>query len=292
MNRYDVAKGKKIIIEPKKGLVKPRPRTKEDREKFEIIDAELETISKINNLGFNGNSTTSKLIHDNNELENHLNVANAKENQRELIEESKKLRQIKDKSPNTETTLISDVAENFEDFSKLNENGTDEAWIASFEKLTSDEAKEDLEQAMSDLAVVQLEILENKKGRFIVAIDGKDTYFKLRTWNDTLYTRKGLFNLSPKLKIVFSEENYELLPLIDIPEDAIDFNIKSKGEVEVLIYKDGIPEWVEIGQIQLFKFDHPEKLEKYDSVFYKKTLGSGEPIEVNLLNQYMLATKL
>ena len=35
----------------------------------------------------------------------------------QAIEESKKLREIKDKSPNKETTLISDVVENFEDFS-------------------------------------------------------------------------------------------------------------------------------------------------------------------------------
>lgn len=92
--------------------------------------------------------------------------------------------------------------------------------------------------------------------------------------NTEAYTRAGNLAVSADGRIV-TEDGYEVLPGITIPEDAVDVSISEGGIVEVRI--TGEQNLRELGTFELVTFFNESGLEAIGDNLLLQTTASGEP---------------
>lgn len=90
------------------------------------------------------------------------------------------------------------------------------------------------------------------------------------------YTRAGNFTLNSEGQMVLAtDQGRRIEPEITIPEDAIQVQIDSNGEVFVMQPGDTEPQ--SIGQIQLANFINPAGLKQIGENLFVETQASGDP---------------
>ena len=108
-----------------------------------------------------------------------------------------------------------------------------------------------------------------------MSIDG-DGFLQVALPDGTLgYTRDGALKLSSQGELVTSD-GYLLEPQIAIPQDAIEINISSNGEVSVKL--PGVAEFQEVGQLELARFVNPAGLKSIGRNLMLETQASGSPL--------------
>ncbi|MFQ5348280.1 MAG: flagellar basal-body rod protein FlgG [Rhodothalassiaceae bacterium] len=105
-----------------------------------------------------------------------------------------------------------------------------------------------------------------------LAINGRG-FFRVQLPNgDELYTRAGSFQLDQNGQIVTSE-GFQVLPGINVPQEAVDITINQEGEVQVLL--DGQINPQVVGQLDLATFANEAGLEAVGSNLLRETQASG-----------------
>ncbi len=105
-----------------------------------------------------------------------------------------------------------------------------------------------------------------------IAINGRG-FFRVQLPNgDQVYTRAGSFQLDQNGQIVTSE-GFQVLPGINVPQEAIDITINQEGEVQVLL--DGQINPQVVGQLDLATFANEAGLEAVGSNLLRETQASG-----------------
>ncbi len=105
-----------------------------------------------------------------------------------------------------------------------------------------------------------------------IAINGRG-FFRVQLPNgDELYTRAGSFQLDQNGQIVTSE-GFQVLPGINVPQEAVDITINQEGEVQVLL--DGQINPQVVGQLDLATFANEAGLEAVGSNLLRETQASG-----------------
>ncbi len=89
------------------------------------------------------------------------------------------------------------------------------------------------------------------------------------------YTRDGSFTLTADGLLV-TQSGFALDPGIDVPPDALDVQIQADGTARALL--PGETEPVELGQIELARFQNPAGLRPLGGNLFAQTEGSGEPV--------------
>jgi len=114
--------------------------------------------------------------------------------------------------------------------------------------------------------------LESTDNTLDLAIDGKG-YFRVQTPDgEELYTRAGSFQIDEEGEIV-TPEGFQVLPGINIQQEARDISINQDGEVQVLL--DGQVDPQVVGQIDLAIFPNEAGLEAIGSNLLRETQASG-----------------
>ena len=108
-----------------------------------------------------------------------------------------------------------------------------------------------------------------------LAINGQGFLQVSRPDGTVAYTRDGTLTLSADGTIV-TQSGLPLEPEITIPPDATQFNISQDGVVSALIAGDVNP--VELGQIELARFNNIAGLRSIGGNLYEESEASGEPI--------------
>ncbi len=105
-----------------------------------------------------------------------------------------------------------------------------------------------------------------------IAINGRG-FFRVQLPNgDQVYTRAGSFQLDQNGQIVTSE-GFQVLPGINVPQEAVDITINQEGEVQVLL--DGQINPQVVGQLDLATFANEAGLEAVGSNLLRETQASG-----------------
>ncbi len=92
---------------------------------------------------------------------------------------------------------------------------------------------------------------------------------------ETVYTRSGVFTLSPDGTLV-TLEGFVVSPGITIPPNSLSTNISATGEVSVKVAGQVSAQIV--GQIELASFSNPGGLQALDNTMFLQTAASGTPI--------------
>ncbi|WP_420456814.1 flagellar basal-body rod protein FlgG [Rubrivirga sp.] len=110
-----------------------------------------------------------------------------------------------------------------------------------------------------------LDLAVNGAGFFAVQMpDGSRTY-----------TRDGAFTLTAEGLLV-TQSGFTVEPGIEVPPDALDVQVQADGTVRALL--PGETEPVELGQIELARFQNPAGLRALGGNLFAQTEGSGDPI--------------
>lgn len=106
-----------------------------------------------------------------------------------------------------------------------------------------------------------------------LAIEG-DGYFQIERADGSIaYTRDGTFNLSDQGQMVTSG-GLLLLPGITVPADGQDLTVSPQGTVSVVINGDRANP-IELGRIELVRFQNPAGLEAIGENLFLETPSSG-----------------
>ena len=89
------------------------------------------------------------------------------------------------------------------------------------------------------------------------------------------YTRDGAFTLTAE-GLMVTQSGFALDPGIEVPPDALDVQIQADGTVRARL--PGEPEPVELGQIELARFQNPAGLRALGGNLFVQTDRSGEPV--------------
>lgn len=106
-----------------------------------------------------------------------------------------------------------------------------------------------------------------------VAIDGEGFFQVQRADGETVYTRDGAFRMDRDGAIVNSQ-GLELVPSIQVPNDAIQITILPDGTVSVLTGSSTVP--TDVGQIELARFVNPAGLRATGNNLALPTEASGD----------------
>ncbi|GAB4120568.1 MAG: flagellar basal-body rod protein FlgG [Rhodothalassiaceae bacterium] len=105
-----------------------------------------------------------------------------------------------------------------------------------------------------------------------LAINGRG-FFRVQDPNgEELYTRSGSFQLDQDGRLV-TTDGFEVLPGINVPQEARDIVINQEGEVQVLL--DGQINPQVVGQLDLAIFPNDAGLEAIGSNLFRETQASG-----------------
>jgi flagellar basal-body rod protein FlgG len=110
---------------------------------------------------------------------------------------------------------------------------------------------------------------------FDLAVSGKGLFRVEMPDGREAYTRAGNFAVSADGRVV-TEDGYEVLPGITVPEDSVDVSISSDGIVEARIA--GEQNLREIGRLELVTFFNESGLEAIGDNLLLETAASGEPV--------------
>ncbi len=112
-----------------------------------------------------------------------------------------------------------------------------------------------------------------------MAIEGAGFFQILMPDGTTAYTRAGNFQLDQNGQVVTSGSGFPLQPAINVPEDAISFDVSLDGIVSVQV--SGQPAPVNLGQIQTADFINPAGLKPIGQNLFTETQASGAPVVGN-----------
>lgn len=116
--------------------------------------------------------------------------------------------------------------------------------------------------------------LKTTENPFDMAITG-DGYFQISMPDGSVgYTRSGVFQINADGEVV-NTKGFPIEPSIVVPQDAIDVEINTSGEVYAKL--QGQTDLVNLGQIQLASFVNPAGLEAVGDNMFKETEASGAP---------------
>lgn len=108
-----------------------------------------------------------------------------------------------------------------------------------------------------------------------LAVSGRGLFRVLLPDGGEAYTRAGNFALSPEGRIV-TEDGYEVLPGVQLPEDATDIAIGEDGTVEARVPgEEGLRR---LGRLELVAFFNESGLEAIGDNLLLETTASGEPV--------------
>jgi len=110
---------------------------------------------------------------------------------------------------------------------------------------------------------------------FDLAISGRGLFRVLLPDNVEAYSRAGNFAVSADGRMV-TDDGYEVLPGITVPDDAVDISISEDGVVEARIA--GEQNLRELGQLELATFFNQSGLEAIGGNLLLETSASGEPV--------------
>ncbi|MEL7490733.1 MAG: flagellar basal-body rod protein FlgG [Pseudomonadota bacterium] len=110
---------------------------------------------------------------------------------------------------------------------------------------------------------------------FDLAVSGRGLFRIQLPDNTEAYSRAGNFAVSADGRIV-TEDGYEVLPGITVPEDAVDVSISEDGVVQARIA--GEQQLQELGQLELATFFNESGLEAIGDNLLLETSASGEPV--------------
>lgn len=110
---------------------------------------------------------------------------------------------------------------------------------------------------------------------FDLAISGRGLFRVELPDGQEAYTRAGNFAISADGRIV-TEDGYEVLPGINIPDDSVDIAISEDGLVQARIA--GQTDLQELGQLELATFFNESGLEAIGGNLLLETTASGEPV--------------
>ncbi|MFN0025432.1 MAG: flagellar basal-body rod protein FlgG [Parvularculaceae bacterium] len=110
---------------------------------------------------------------------------------------------------------------------------------------------------------------------FDLAVSGKGLFRIDLPDGREAYTRAGNFAVSADGRIV-TEDGYEVLPGVTVPEDVLDITVSEDGIVEAQIAGEQNPR--EIGRFELVVFFNESGLEAIGDNLLLETPASGEPI--------------
>lgn len=110
---------------------------------------------------------------------------------------------------------------------------------------------------------------------FDLAISGRGLFRIQLPDGIEAYTRAGNFALSSEGRIV-TEDGFEVLPGIAIPDDAVDVSISENGIIEARIAGD--QNLRELGQLELVTFFNESGLEAIGDNLLLETSASGQPV--------------
>ena len=108
-----------------------------------------------------------------------------------------------------------------------------------------------------------------------VAINGDGFFAVQMPDGGRAYTRDGAFTLTAD-GLMVTQSGYALDPGIEVPPDALDVSIQADGTVRALL--PGETEPVELGQVELARFQNPAGLRAMGGNLFGETEGSGVPI--------------
>jgi len=107
-----------------------------------------------------------------------------------------------------------------------------------------------------------------------MTIDGNGFFQVEKAGGETVYTRDGAFKRDRDGNVVTSA-GYQLVPNIQIPEDALQVTILPDGTVSVLVAGQIQPS--QVGQLELVRFVNPAGLRALGSNLFAPTEASGDP---------------
>lgn len=108
-----------------------------------------------------------------------------------------------------------------------------------------------------------------------LAINGSGFFALQMPDGSRSYTRDGTFTLTADGTLV-SMSGYALDPGIEVPPDALDVQVQGDGTVRARLPGEAEP--VELGQIELTRFQNPAGLRALGGNLFVQSEGSGEPI--------------
>ncbi|MGE0409184.1 MAG: flagellar basal-body rod protein FlgG [Amphiplicatus sp.] len=108
-----------------------------------------------------------------------------------------------------------------------------------------------------------------------LAISGRGLFRVLLPDGTEAYTRAGNFAASADGRIV-TEDGYEVLPGVTVPEEAVDISISKDGIVEARVA--GEQNLRELGRLELVTFFNESGLEAIGGNLLLETAASGEPV--------------
>lgn len=116
--------------------------------------------------------------------------------------------------------------------------------------------------------------LEKTDNPLDLAIDGEG-FFRVQTPDgDELFTRAGSFQIDQDGQLV-TQDGFQVLPGINIPQEATDVTVNADGEVMVEL--DGQVDPQVVGQLDLAIFPNEAGLEAIGSNLFRETQASGAP---------------
>ena len=108
-----------------------------------------------------------------------------------------------------------------------------------------------------------------------MAVNGDGFFAVQRPDGSRSYTRDGTFTLTAEGQVV-TASGFALDPGIEVPPDALDLQVLSDGTVRALLPGEAEP--VELGQIELVRFQNPAGLRALGGNLFAQTEASGEPV--------------
>lgn len=108
-----------------------------------------------------------------------------------------------------------------------------------------------------------------------LAIDGQGFFQVINSDGNIAYTRNSSFTVDEEHYLV-TQDGMRLADNIQIPEEAVEINIKENGEVEALLADES--ETQLLGNIKLAKFIEAEALDPIGNGLYKATEKSGDAL--------------
>jgi flagellar basal-body rod protein FlgG len=110
------------------------------------------------------------------------------------------------------------------------------------------------------------------------AIDGKGFFRVLDADGNIMYTRDGSFEVNQNGDIVTSS-GYLLEPNIQVPQNTTELTVARDGTV--FAKEPGVPEPLNLGQIEIATFINPSGLEAVGQNMFYETIASGPPVVNN-----------
>lgn len=109
-----------------------------------------------------------------------------------------------------------------------------------------------------------------------LAVNGSGFFAVQMPDGSRAYTRDGAFTLTGE-GVIVSQSGFTLDPGIEVPPDALDLQIQADGTVRARIPGEAEP--VELGQLELARFQNPAGLRALGGNLFVETEGSGVPIQ-------------